>query len=205
VARPDLLALCERDPVMAGLVERHGPPPARRATPVRERFASLARAICYQQLAGRAAATIHGRFVDAVGGEVTAGSVLAADPGALSAAGLSAAKAAAIRDLAAQVASGTVALERLGRLPDEAVVAQLVQVRGIGRWTAEMFLIFNLARPDVWPVDDFGVRSGFAAGWGLPSVPKPAELVPLGDRYRPYRSTIAWYCWRAADERTGRA
>jgi len=187
--------------VLAGLVRRHGPPPSRRPAAAGERFAALARAICYQQLAGRAASTIHARLVEALDAEVTADRVLATDTAVLTSCGLSASKAASIRDLAEQVAAGRVSLARIGRLSDEAVVEHLVQVRGIGRWTAEMFLLSTLARPDVWPVGDFGVRAGFAAGWGLPEVPTPRQLADLGEPYRPYRSTVAWYCWRAADER----
>jgi 3-methyladenine DNA glycosylase/8-oxoguanine DNA glycosylase len=162
----------------------------------------LARAICYQQLAGRAAATIHGRFVTAVGGEVTPAHVLAAPPDALRGAGLSAAKAAAIKDLAEKVAGGEVALDRIGRLSDEDVIAHLIQVRGIGRWTAEMFLLGTLGRLDVWPVGDYGVRAGFAAAWGLAEIPSPDALTGHGEPFRPYRSIVAWYCWRVADNPT---
>jgi DNA-3-methyladenine glycosylase II len=202
----DLADLVRRDPVLAGLVDRHGPAPVRRPVPAKERFGALVRAVCYQQLAGRAAASIHGRLVTALGDQVTAESVLATGDDALRAAGLSATKARTIRELAQHVHAGTVSLDRIGRLSDDQVVEHLVAVRGIGRWTAEMFLISTLARPDVWPVGDFGVRAGFAAGWDLAAVPTPAELLVLGDPFRPYRSTVAWYCWRAADERTaGRA
>src|SRR6266545_982052 len=118
---------------------------------------------------------------------------------ALRAVGLSASKTASIRDLAEKVTSGAVQLDRVGRLPDDEIVRELTLVRGIGRWTAEMFLIFQLGRPDVWPVDDFGVRRGYAQLYGLPEMPKPKELEPLGDPFRPYRSYAAWYCWRATD------
>ena len=203
--RADVRELSRRDPVLAGLAERHGPPPVRRPVRAPDRFAALARSICYQQLAGRAASTIHGRLVEALGSEVTADRVLATDPAVLASCGLSGSKTASILDLAEKVASGTVSLARIGRLSDEAVVEHLVQVRGIGRWTAEMFLLSTLARPDVWPAGDYGVRAGFAAGWGLSAVPTPVELAELGEPYRPYRSTLAWYCWRAADERAGRS
>jgi len=114
-------------------------------------------------------------------------------------AGLSAAKAAAITDLAQKVTDGRVSLERIGRLGDEEVIDHLVQVRGIGRWTAEMFLLGTLGRLDVWPVGDYGVRAGFASAWGLPEIPAPAELLGLGDRFRPYRSIVAWYSWQVVD------
>jgi 3-methyladenine DNA glycosylase/8-oxoguanine DNA glycosylase len=195
--------LAARDPVLATLVRRHGTPPARPHVPAGLRFATLANAILYQQLAGRAAAAIHGRFVAALGGEVTPATVLATPPEVLASCGLSRAKAAAITDLAAKVASGEVALDRIGRLDDEAVVEHLVRVRGIGRWTAEMFLISTLGRLDVWPVGDYGVRAGYGRGWGLGGTPTPAELDGLGERYRPYRSVVAWYCWRVMDERDG--
>jgi DNA-3-methyladenine glycosylase II len=191
--------LAGRDPVLAALVERYGPPRLGGRSPAGSRFAVLARAICYQQLAGRAAATIHGRFVTAVGGEVTPASVLAAPTEVLRGAGLSAAKAAAITDLAQKVSDGRVSLERIGRLADEDVVDHLIQVRGIGRWTAEMFLLGTLGRLDVWPVGDYGVRAGFASAWGLPEIPAPAELLEHGEAFRPYRSVVAWYCWRVVD------
>jgi len=191
--------LARKDQVMAELMARYGPPRLGRRAPASGRFAVLATAICYQQLAGRAAAAIHGRFVEAVGGEVTPAAVLATPLEALRAAGLSTAKALSIRDLATKVADKTVSLERIGRLGDEAVVEHLVQVRGIGRWTAEMFLLGTLGRLDVWPVGDYGVRVGFARAWGLPAVPDPAPLVELGECFRPYRSVVAWYCWEVID------
>ncbi len=192
-------ALAERDAAMAELVERVGP-----CTLVRRRhpggyFAALARAVVYQQLAGRAAAAIHARFVALFGGRPRAEAVLAAPDEALRGAGLSSAKVASIKDLAAKVVEGSVRLGGLSRLPDEEVVRRLSEVRGIGRWTAEMFLIFQLNRPDVWPVGDLGVRNGFARVHGLPALPSPAELTALGERYRPHRTVAAWYCWRAVD------
>jgi 3-methyladenine DNA glycosylase/8-oxoguanine DNA glycosylase len=168
---------------------------------VARRFESLAEAIVYQQLAGRAAATIHGRFVAALGGTVTPASVLAAPDDVLAGCGLSRAKAASIRDLADHVASGRLALDRMGRLPDDEVVAHLTEVRGIGPWTAQMFLLGTLGRLDIWPTGDYGVRAGFGKAWGLPAIPSATELEAMGDPFRPYRSLVAWYCWRVADER----
>ncbi|HEY7947480.1 MAG TPA: hypothetical protein VID75_07385 [Acidimicrobiales bacterium] len=196
------VALAAGDPVVARLVAQYGLPRFGGRTPAGARFAVLARAICYQQLAGKAAAAIHGRFVAAVGGELTPARVLATPVEALRGAGLSAAKAAAVRDLAEKVASGQVALERIGRLADEDVVAHLVQVRGIGRWTAEMFLLGTLGRLDVWPVGDYGVRAGFTVAWGLPEIPTPAALTERGEVFRPYRSVVAWYCWQVVDNPT---
>jgi DNA-3-methyladenine glycosylase II len=201
--RDAIALLVTRDPVMAGLVDRHGHAPRRRPVPVDRRFESLAEAIVYQQLAGRAAATIHGRFVLALGGVVTPESVLSASDEVLAACGLSRAKAASIRDLADHVASGRLVLDRMGRLPDQDVVDQLTQVRGIGPWTAQMFLLGTLGRLDVWPTGDYGVRAGFGRAWGLPGIPTPQELEALGEPFRPYRSLVAWYCWRVADERPG--
>src|SRR5206468_1286737 len=124
--------------------------------------------------------------------------VEAAGYDALRGAGLSNAKALSLLDLAMKVADGSVRLERIGRRSDEAIVAELVQVRGIGPWTAEMFLIFTLQRLDVWPAGDYGVRVGYARAYELPELPSAKELVALGDPFRPYRTIAAWYCWRAA-------
>jgi 3-methyladenine DNA glycosylase/8-oxoguanine DNA glycosylase len=194
-------SLSGSDPVLAVLVDRHGVPPRRRRVPAPQRFASLAEAIVYQQLAGKAASSIHRRFVAALNGEVSAERVLSASPELLSSCGLSGAKAASIRDLADKVASGQVALDRIGRLTDDQVVEHLTQVRGIGPWTAQMFLLDTLGRLDVWPVGDYGVRAGFGRAWGLADTPHPKELAVLGEPFRPYRSLVAWYCWRVVDQR----
>lgn len=162
-------------------------------------FFYLARAICYQQLAGNAAATIHGRFVDVLGGRVTPRRVLAQPEEAFRAAGLSRAKLAAIRDLAEKVLANVVRLDRLDDRSDDEVVEHLTQVRGIGPWTAQMFLMFHLRRPDVWPVGDLGVRVGFAKVYGLAQPPTAKELDPLGDELRPWRSPAAYYCWRVLE------
>lgn len=192
--------LAERDPVVAGLVDRHGPPRITKV-PTSGRFASLARSIVFQQLAGSAASAIHGRLVAYLGDSVSPEAVLAHGVEDLMTCGLSRSKARALRDLAARVAQGQVRLERLGRLSDDQVVEHLTQVWGVGRWTAEMFLLFTLGRRDVWPLDDYGVRVGFAAAWELPETPSRLELDALGAPFRPYRSVVAWYCWRAAEER----
>jgi DNA-3-methyladenine glycosylase II len=159
------------------------------------------RAVCYQQLAGAAASTIHGRLVDALGGLTTPEAVLALPVDTMRAAGLSANKSASIRDLAAKVLDGEVELDRVAKLPDDEIVRELTLVRGIGRWTAEMFLMFQLGRLDVWPVGDLGVRKGYAVIHGFAEMPSARELEPLGEPLRPYRSLAAWYCWRAADTR----
>ncbi len=190
--------IAARDPVMADLIERAGPPTLRHSRRSEAGyFAELAESIAYQQLAGRAAAAIWGRFRALVPGELTPDAVLALPESAVRAAGMSAAKTAAIHDLATKVADGTVPLADVRQVPDDELVARLSSVRGIGRWTAEMFLIFTLRRLDVWPVDDLGVRNGYAMAYGLDQAPKPKELEALGERFRPYRTIPAWYCWQA--------
>jgi DNA-3-methyladenine glycosylase II len=190
--------LAERDPVMHRLVAEVGL--ARVRPPAETHFGALARAIVYQQLAGAAAAAIHGRLIAALGGQVTPERVLAQPADALRAVGLSGSKAASLRDLAAKVLDGTVVLDPPGLRAesDAEVVARLTTVRGIGKWTAEMFLMFQLRRLDVWPTGDLGVRKGFGLAWEIPT-PTAKQLEPLGDPYRPYRSVVAWYCWRAAE------
>ena len=183
------------DPLMRAFISRAGPFEPRAGGG--DYFASLARAIMYQQLAGRAAAAIHARFVQAIGGEVTPQAVLSTSPEALRSAGLSGNKAAAIVDLATKVADGTVPLAELHELDDEEIIARLSSVRGIGRWTAEMFLMFELGRLDVWPVDDYGVRNGWTLIHSLPAIITPRKLRQEGERFRPFRSVAAWYCWRA--------
>lgn len=187
------------DPVMAALAERHGPPRLGTRRTGASRFEQLAEAICYQQLAGAAAATIWGRVRGLVDGPFTPEAVLALEPERLRSAGLSGAKTASVLDLAAKAAEGTVRLDRIGRLADDDVVAHLTVVRGIGRWTAEMFCVFTLGRLDVWPTGDYGVRAGWARAYGLPELPSPKALEAEGDRFRPYRTLAAWYCWRALE------
>lgn len=191
--------LARRDPALRALVDAVGPCTVGRGRPRRTHFAELARMVCFQQLAGAAASTIHGRFEALFDGRPRPESVLAMPEERLRSAGLSAAKAASIRDLASRVLDGDVRLARMGRLADAVVVGELTRVRGIGRWTAEMFCMFQLRRLDVWPVDDLGVRKGYAVLAGLRAMPSPKELEPLGERFRPYRSVAAWYCWRAVD------
>jgi DNA-3-methyladenine glycosylase II len=191
--------VARRDPVFARLIDLHGPMRLGRRTPVADRFEVLARSIAFQQLAGAAARTIWGRVRTLVPGAFTPEAVLALDDADLAAAGLSRAKRAALLDLALHVTDGRVELGRMGRMPDADVVSELVRVRGIGTWTAEMFLLFTLRRPDVWPITDLGVRHGWALALDEPTPPSPKELDVLGERFRPYRSIVAWYCWRACD------
>jgi DNA-3-methyladenine glycosylase II len=190
--------LADRDPVLAKLIADAGPIRLRRAE--MSPFAALVRAIVYQQLAGAAARAIHGRLVAALDGEVEPAALLALPDETLRAAGLSANKVLSVRDLAAKVLDGTVVLSPRGlaRQSDDEIVERLSTVRGIGRWSAEMFLIFQLRRLDIWPVGDLGVRRGYGLAWDIP-MPTARELEPLGDPFRPYRTVAAWYCWRAAE------
>jgi DNA-3-methyladenine glycosylase II len=192
---PEATERLRQDPALGPLVERVGPVQLR--PPRGEPFESLAAAVVYQQLAGKAALAIHRRFVDALGGVVTPERVLAAPEALLRGAGLSAAKLAAIRDLAARTASGELGLDRIAELEDEQVVERLSRVRGVGPWTAQMFLIFDLHRPDVWPTGDLGVRNGLARVLSLATPPSPRDMEWIGVGYRPWRSALAWYCWQA--------
>jgi DNA-3-methyladenine glycosylase II len=166
-------------------------------------FDALAESIAYQQLSGKAAATIFGR-VRAVFPKrkwLDPKQVLSTPDDMLRGAGLSRAKTAALKDLAAKTIDGTVPSGRaLLRMSDDEIIARLTQVRGIGRWTVEMLLLFDLGRPDVWPVDDYGVRKGFAKTFGRRKLPAPKQLMKIGEKWRPYRSVAAWYFWRALDD-----
>ena len=186
----------QRDPVLANLVALVGPI-RYRARNVDGHFGALVRSIVFQQLAGRAAQAILGRVQATVGGQLSPEALAAVSDEALRTAGLSANKLASLRDLTAKVLDGTVELGGSSRRTDEEIIAGLVTIRGIGRWTAEMYLMFELRRLDVWPVDDLGVRQGYRLAWGLDAPPGPKDLVPLGDRFRPYRSVVARYCWEA--------
>jgi DNA-3-methyladenine glycosylase II len=196
-AAADILAT--RDPVLADLIAAGGAIRiSRRGTA--SHFAALVEAIVYQQLAGAAAKAIHGRLVAALDDDVAPEALLALSDETLRAAGLSANKVRSLRDLATKVLDGTVVLSprALARRTDEDVIASLSTVRGIGPWTAQMFLIFRLRRLDVWPVGDLGVRQGYGLAWKVPT-PTARELEPLGEPYRPYRTVVAWYCWRAVE------
>jgi DNA-3-methyladenine glycosylase II len=165
-------------------------------------FDALAESIAYQQLSGKAAATIFGR-VRALYPKrkwLDPEQLLATPDETLRAAGLSRAKIAALKDLAAKTMDGTVPSGRaLIRMNDDEIIARLTTVRGIGRWTVEMLLLFDLGRPDVWPVDDYGVRKGFAKTFGRRKLPTPKQLIKFGEKWRPFRSVAAWYFWRALD------
>ena len=167
-----------------------------------EPYRALVRAIAYQQLHANAANSILGRFFALYPGVEfpTPAMVLATGDTALRAVGFSAAKVAAIRDVAAKTAEGQVPTRRAAaRLDDAALIERLTQIRGVGRWTVEMLLIFSLGRPDVLPVDDFGVREGYRRLHGLDQQPRPRDLAAIGEMWAPYRSYAAWYLWRAAE------
>jgi len=192
------------DPRMSALIaqsRRYNLVPATSVRP----FDALAESIVYQQLNGKAAAAIWNRVraLYPKRKRLDPAKVLATPDETLRAAGLSRAKIAAIKDLAAKTLDGTVPSSRaLLRMSDDEIVARLTTVRGIGRWTVEMLLLFDLGRPDVWPVDDFGVRKGFAKTFGKRKLPTPKQLMKHGEKWRPYRSVAAWYFWRAVDEST---
>jgi DNA-3-methyladenine glycosylase II len=194
--------LAERDPVIARMVADFGLPSF--PVPTGSHFAALVRSITYQQLAGAAASAIHGRLIALLDGEVTPERILAATTEQLRGVGLSGNKTLSLQDLSAKVLDETVILEprRLARLGDEEIVARLSAVRGIGKWSAEVFLMFQLRRLDIWPTGDLAVRRGYAVAWNIPE-PTPKVLDALGEPYRPYRSIVAWYCWRAAQRYTG--
>lgn len=196
--------LAARDPVLAELIHRAGP--MRLQRPSMTHFASLVQAVVYQQLAGAAARAIHGRLLIVLNEDVTPERLLGLSEESVRLVGLSAAKVTSLRDLATKVLDGTVELRprRLAQQSDDEIVANLSTVRGIGQWTSEMFLIFQLKRLDVWPVGDHGVRRGYGLAWKVPT-PTMRELKPLGDPYRPYRTVLAWYCWRAAEVYGGAA
>ena len=198
-------ALHGRDPVLDQLVAQHGPAQLRGPAPASTRFTALAESIAYQQLNGKAAATIWGRVRTAAGGDVTPDAVLRLGPEPLRAAGLSGSKTRSMLDLADHVATGDLALGRIGSLSDDAVIESLTRVWGIGRWSAQMFLMFTLGRLDVWPMGDYGVRAGFAKAWRLGDHPKEAAMAELGEPFSGARSLVAWYCWRVADSPDGRS
>ena len=184
------------DPIMAAIIDRVGP---LKINYRRERFPALVRAIIFQQLAGRAAQAILDRFVAAIGkGRFpTPEDVLAASDEELRGAGLSRGKMAYLRDLASHVQQGSLDFRRFPKMDDDEVVAHLTRVKGIGRWTAEMFMMFNLRRPDILPVDDLGVRTAVLKAYGMAAAPLPKELREFGERWKPHRTAASWYLWQS--------
>jgi DNA-3-methyladenine glycosylase II len=194
--------LAEVDPLMGKLIREIGPcllEPERRRSP----FQSLVQAVAHQQLHGTAANNILGRFVKLFPGRrfPRAEDLAGVTDAQMRACGFSFAKIKAIRDIAEKTISGVVPTTReIVKLTDEEIIERLITVRGVGRWTVEMLLIFQLGRENVLPVDDFGVRMGFRHAYNKRSMPKPKQLRKFGKRWHPHATTAAWYLWRAADE-----
>jgi DNA-3-methyladenine glycosylase II len=197
LVRKHLTAAC---PIMGGHIRRVGPLPWPKPE-TGDLYQALIRAVAHQQLHARAAETILGRLATACGGAVPApGELLALSDETIRACGFSGSKMAALRDIAARAADGTIPTPaRAKKLPDAELIERLTIIRGVGQWTVEMLLIFTLKRPDVFPVDDFGVREGYKILYGLDAQPKPKSFAALGERYAPYRSMASLYLWRAAD------
>jgi DNA-3-methyladenine glycosylase II len=184
------------DPVLGRIINRVGDYGIEFRSPD---FGTLVRSIVYQQLSGRVASVILGRLVKAVGGKLTPASILKLRPARMRALGLSGQKTAYIRDLARHTRDGRVLFEELPVLSDEEVIERLTAVKGIGEWTAHMFLIFALRRTDILPTGDLGVRAAIRKAYGMADLPKPAEIETLAARWRPYCSVATWYLWRSLD------
>ena len=194
--------LMAADKKLAKLMKAIGPiePERDRRASREDAYETLAMAICGQQLSTKAAATIWGRIEELFGGKTPEPkAVIAADPQELRDAGLSWSKVSYFRDLAEHVLDGELDLKRLPELPDEEIIAELTEIKGIGRWTAEMFLIFHLGRPDVLSTGDLGIRKGFQLAYGLDEMPSPAELDEIGERWSPHRTLASLYFWRSLD------
>lgn len=195
------------DPVMRELIDQLGPEPLRRrrAEQPAEHYGALIRSIVGQQLSTKAARAIYMRLTDRFGGRTpTPAEVLADEPEELrAAAGLSRAKVSFLRSLAEHVLDGSLELERLDDLPDEQVIEELTAVKGLGVWTAHMFLMFHLERPDVLPVGDLGIRRAFMNRYGFDHLPAPAEMEPVAEPWRPYRTVACMYLWRSLDNTPG--
>jgi DNA-3-methyladenine glycosylase II len=189
-----------RDPILAAIIRRHGPCGLGAARERFDHFQMLVRAIVFQQLSTKAATTIHGRLTALMpDSQPTAAALAGLTEAQLRTAGISRQKAGYLRDLCDQVSCGAVALDALDTMSDEEVVASLTRVKGIGRWTAEMFLIFRLMRPDVLPVGDLGIITAVRKTYGLRKAPTPDRLRRIGEPWRPYRSVACWYLWRSLD------
>ena len=189
------------DPVMAQLIRQAGPfsvNPERGVGP----YEALVQEVAHQQLTGKAARTILSRFYALYGADCCPEPARLVDTPdeALRGCGFSRAKAASLKDIAARTLDGTIPQRRaLARMKNEAIIERLVEARGVGRWTVEMFLMFTLGRPDVLPVDDYGIRLGYKIAYGKRTLPKPKSLAKFGERWAPYRTTASWYLWRAVD------
>jgi len=199
----DHVRLAQADPVMKGLVESLGElsvEARRRRRPRRDAYGALLGSVISQQLSTKAAATIHGRVVELFGGRTPApAELLAVDPARLRACGLSGRKVEYVRDLAAHVDRGELELDRLADLPDDQVIAEIGAIRGFGRWSAEMFLIFFLGRPDVLPAGDLGIRKAVKVAYGLGELPDAERLERIARPWRPQRSLACIYLWESLD------
>jgi DNA-3-methyladenine glycosylase II len=191
-----IVHLRKADPVMRAIIDQVGAYQIQFRDPD---FETLVKSIVYQQLSGRVAGVIFGRVTDAAGGRLTPEGILKLRPVRMRTLGLSGQKTAYIRDLARHTRDGRVAFEELARLPDEAVIERLTEVKGIGVWTAHMFLIFALRRPNVLPTGDLGIRNAIRKAYGLLELPKPAEMETLSEPWRPYRTVASWYLWRSLE------
>ncbi len=191
-----ILHLKGADPVLAEIIGRVG---AYRIQFRQPEFATLVRSIVYQQLSGRVASVIFGRLEAALKGSITPAGVLKLRPERMRKLGLSAQKTAYIRDLARHTRDGSVIFEELGALPDEEVIARLTKVKGIGVWTAHMFLIFALRRPNVLPTGDLGIRNAIRKAYGLDQAPLPKDVEVMAARWHPYCSVASWYLWRSLE------
>jgi DNA-3-methyladenine glycosylase II len=188
--------LKRRDPVLSEIIDRVGDYGIQFRDPD---FETLVKSIVYQQLSGRVASVIFGRVVKAAGGKLTPENILKLRPGRMRALGLSGQKTAYIRDLARHTRDGRVDFAALLDLPDEAVIERLTEVKGVGVWTAHMFLIFALRRTDVLPLGDLGIRAAIRKAYGFAELPEPAEMETLAARWRPYCTVASWYLWRSLE------
>jgi DNA-3-methyladenine glycosylase II len=196
--RPAVRHLKRSDPRLAAVMERVGPcrfEPRRDGTD----FEAVLRSIIYQQLSGKAAATIHGRVMALLGGAPTPAAIAVTPDESVRAAGLSRQKTSYVRDLAHQAASGTVPFDSLDALDDDAVIAALTSIKGVGRWTAQMFLMFRLGRPNVLPAEDLGIRKGVQLAYRTRGLPPPKRVLTLGRSWSPYATIASWYLWRSLE------
>lgn len=191
--------LLRRDPVLAAIIRRHGPCGLGAARERFDHFSMLVRAIVFQQLSTKAATTIHNRLLALMPDGTDASCLGALTEAQLRSVGISRQKAGYLRDLCEKVSSGAVPLADVDAMDDEAVVTALTQIKGVGRWTAHMFLIFRLQRPDVLPVGDLGIVTAVQRAYRLRKPPTPARLTQIGEAWRPYRSVASWYLWRSLD------
>jgi len=191
-----LAHLRSADPVLGAIIQRVGAYAMQYHEPT---FRALVRSIVFQQLHGKAARTIFDRLVDKAGGEITPDSILKLRPTQMRAVGLSKQKLTYIRDLARKTRDGVVEFQRFPQMRDEEIIAELTEVKGIGQWTAHMFLMFALRRPDILPTGDYGVRAAMRKAYGMKVMPKPRTMERIAKCWHPYCSVASWYMWRSLD------